>query len=192
MEFGQNGVTLSQEDVAWADSCFSKDPDTDWDSIKYALLQTLDTQNHSSYERENSPEARANMEISSSENTSDEEEQEPNRNGRSNDENTDEFWSRHKREDVFLPTYNENTRDFGVFDPEVDFVFQAFEVEEGLLSSSEDIFKTWDLGIAPREDEEEDAMVQIIKSLAWKDLFDDSLDDLVSGIAGLSLSSKSG
>ncbi|KAI3446177.1 hypothetical protein Pfo_002842 [Paulownia fortunei] len=208
IELGQGGVMLSPEDVAWADSCLSKDPDlldSGWNSLKDALLETLSAQLHSSpYDRDNSPEG-SKMEINLDKTAvsiaATSEGAEAYNDDRLNNENTDDFWSSHKMEDVFLPTYNENLRDLGASDPEVDLVFQAFELEQ----SAEDIFKIWDLDIRPEED---DLIKQLNKAIAenslepttsvsddskaWKGLQDESIDDLISGIADLALSPNSG
>lgn len=217
MELEQNPLMLSPEDVAWADSCFVKDPeisDSGWDCLKYALLETLD--DSSFYGRENSSEAANMMEIHSSEDKRDTSSSNktgvrvtvtsdgstPTSDDHSHQENADDFWSSHKMEDVFLPTYNENMRDLGVSDPELDFIFQEYKLE----LSTEDIFKTWDLDIPPEEDDD-DTMKQLTKALAensseptisvpddskaWKELQDESLDDLITGIADLKLSPNS-
>ncbi|KAG8368177.1 hypothetical protein BUALT_Bualt15G0017900 [Buddleja alternifolia] len=210
---------LSPEDVAWADSCLTKDPDSldsGWNSLKDALLQTLTVEHDSSaHEKDNSVEL-AKTEIFSSTETdniknsnktearivTNGEGAEQNSDDNSNHENTDDFWSKHSMENVFLPTYNEESRDIGALDPEMDFVFQEFELEQ----STEDIFKIWDLDIPPEED---DLIKQLNKALAenssesttpvpddsskaWKGLKDVSLGDLISGMADLSLSPNSG
>lgn len=261
------GVMLSPEDVAWADSCLSKDPDmlhAGWNSLKDALYLQHDP---SPYERQDSPE-RSNMdvvpdehicevidnqeekivdaaagegtdsgvcfqfqssrydfddtpfprlsklmEIHSSQGGNDihngeinplsiaaaSDRAEPSSVGILNHEgaDADPFWSKHKMEDIFLPTYDENLKDLGLSDSEVDFVFQEFKLQQ----STEDIFKIWDFDSAP---EENDLIKQLNKALAgnavepappfsddseaWRGLQDGSVDDLVSGIADLSLS----
>lgn len=113
----------------------------------------------------------------------------------------DGFWSKHKMQDVFLPTYDESLKDLGLSDPEpeVDFVFQEFKLE----LSTDDIFKTWDFDIPS---EENDLIKQLNKALAgnplqptppfsddseaWKGLQDRSVDDLISGLTDLTLSPK--
>lgn len=63
---------LSPEDVAWLDSCLSKDPnmlDSRWNSFKGALFEALNTQHcPSPYEREDSPE-RAKIDVVPNEDT---------------------------------------------------------------------------------------------------------------------------
>lgn len=278
LELEQDGERrISQEDIAWADSCFSKDLDfsgNGWDSFKDALLETqnyssiyekdnppeedkmeifsrgytgnthkakvkpavsfaatsdradsiqdprkrsvfesLNAQYHSSYERDGSQLVVHPLvnESSSSEDINDllnldntpvsiasmSEGAERNSDVRLNHEKTEEFWSTHRMEDVFLPTYDENLKDLGLSDPEVDFVFQEFQLEQ----STDDIFKIWDFDIPP---EENDLTKQLNKALAeissettplvsddfeaMKGLQDEALNDLISGFGNLMLS----
>lgn len=112
----------------------------------------------------------------------------------------DAFWSKHKKEDIFLPTYDESLKDLGLSE-EVDFVFEEFELQQ----PTEDIFKIWDFDIPP---EENDLIKQLQKALAgnppepaappfsddseaWKGLQDSSVDGLISGIADLTLNPHS-
>lgn len=256
------------EDVAWADSCLSKDPDmieTGWNSLKDALFEALNAQHDPSpHEIVDSSEA-ADMDIvHNTENDIDRVEEkffgdfvgsgeggdsglnspkyvsletlsgqfqsshydiaimpllkqdvleemlspvsiaatsngaEPKGDG---SEDADAFLSKHKMEDIFLPTYDESLRNLGLSDPEVDFMFQEFELEQ----STEDIFKIWDFDTPP---EENDLMKQLNKALAgnpleaappfsddsdaWNVLQDRSVDDLISGIADLTLNPISG
>lgn len=246
VELGQDGERrLSHEDIAWADSCLSKDLDfseSGWDSFKDALLETLDAQNYSSpYERDN-PLVEDKMEIFPSGNTGNVHKVKV-KNGVSfaaSSEGTDksqlvlqplvkeglssenikdlldldntpvsiastsegaehqtgDFWSTHKMEDVFLPTYDENLKDLGISDPDVDFVFQEFQLEQ----STEDIFKIWEFDI-PSEDD--DLTEQLNKALgeisletttsvsddseAMKGLQGEALNDLIYGIGNLTL-----
>ncbi|CAA0827682.1 Unknown protein [Striga hermonthica] len=168
----------SPEDVAWADSCLSKDSDvsdSDWNlnALKEALLET------------STPQYKPSL----------------------NEENTDDFWSSHKVEDIFLPTYNEDSRDLELSDDETGFVYQTYELDQ----PTKDIFKVWDLDLPPEDDDDDDDLVkQLNKALgensldskspisddnvtkAWKDLPGESLDDLISGIADLALNPSSG
>ncbi|KAI3447994.1 hypothetical protein Pfo_004659 [Paulownia fortunei] len=210
---------LSPEDVAWADSCLTKDPevlDSGWDSMKDALLETLSTQSNSSAHEKDKFSEGPKMEIfPSGEETGDvhnlvksdistadsSEGAEPSSGDQLTYEKTDDFWSRHNMEDVFLPSYSDSLIDLGTSDPEVDLVVQAFQMDQ----STEDIFKVWDLDIPPEED---DLIKQLKKALvesslepttsvsdhseAWKGLNDESLDDIISGIADLSLSPNLG
>ncbi|KAL6545983.1 hypothetical protein OROGR_009857 [Orobanche gracilis] len=213
----------SQEDVDWADSCLSKEPDTldnDWNlnSLQAALLETRTPQNNSSPTRRDDSIQQRKMEIFSKVNKADGRtlgetaidnttgttsfvaEQLKSDDDHLNHENTDgDFWSSHKMEDVFLPTYNEGSRDLGVSDPDLNFIFQEFELNQ----SAEDIFKIWDLDIPSEEDD--DLVKQLNKALSednsdpissvsgdeskvLEGLQDDGeLDDLISGIADLGL-----
>lgn len=261
---------LSPEDVAWADSCLSKDPDmldSGWISLKNALFEAFDAQNDPSpYGSEDALESDS-MDFILDENTGNgihnlEEKNvgyieaagedgesslsfrfQPSLNGTVNprllkkpvsekvpsmegrdhihDSETtpisiadssdgaelkddgslnheDAFWSKHKKEDIFLPTYDESLKDLGLSDLEVDFTFEEFRLQQ----STDDIFKIWDFDIPP---EENDLTKQLHKALAgnpsepeappfpddsevWKGVQNSSVDDLISGIADLTLS----
>ncbi|KAL1554345.1 hypothetical protein AAHA92_14912 [Salvia divinorum] len=261
---------FSPEDVAWADSCLSKDPgmlDSGWNSLRDALFTAFNAQHDpSEYKSEDSPE-RANMDVVFDEDsgtvidnpggktvngiaavsegtssglssefqsplydldeipfprlskqmeihstqgrndhhklettplsiadTSDRAEASGDEISNHEDVDSDPFWSKHKMEEVFLPTYDENLKDLGLSDPEVDFVFQ----ESKLQQSTEEIFVIWDFDSTP---EENDIVKQLNKALAgnpappflddsesWIGLQDRSVDDIISGIADLSLS----
>ncbi|XP_059647599.1 uncharacterized protein LOC132293941 [Cornus florida] len=93
---------------------------------------------------------------------------------------------------AFLPRYNEDLKKTEITDDGVDFVFRLSEKEP----STDDIFRVWDLDFP---DEEDEFIKELNKALAGIPLqptlstFDDSgakeesLDDLISGIAELSL-----
>lgn len=99
--------------------------------------------------------------------------------------------------DPFLPTYKEGER--GSVSPDLGLDLDPFAVEIEPLS--DDIFKVWDLGVP---DEEDELITQLKKALAetssasmpstiddsgtWED---ESLDNLIAGVADLSLDSKS-
>lgn len=204
---------LSPEDVAWADSCLATDTlENGWDSLQDALLEALSAQSISSVsEKDNSYEEVIMRFSASTEETvqtdylnetmtntpGSSKRDETDSNGESKDENPDDFWSRHKVNDVFLPTYNEDLKDLGLSDPDMDFTFQASEPEQ----TASDIFKVWDLNFPPLE--EDDLFKQMDKPIAqsssgplssanddaqaMKDLKDLSVDDLISGIADLTL-----
>lgn len=208
----QSGSVFLPEDVTWADSCLSKDPlmlENGWNSLKDALLETLGSEPDSSA-RAKDNDTPEGAEIGTFPYTSSEDignthdsviatisTASSDKVSELNTENTDNFWSRTDVKNVFLPTYNENSKDLGGSNPEVDFVFKEPELEQ----STEDIFKVWDLDIPPEEDE---LIKQLNKALAestlepepsipddseqWKCLKDKSLDALISGIADLSLS----
>ncbi|XP_073156465.1 uncharacterized protein [Henckelia pumila] len=215
VDFGQSGTVHSPEDVAWADSCLTKDPDAlenGWNSLRCALFETSVSQpDSSSHETDNFPVSDKMDVISSSERTGDAKNlekatidvasngkaSEPSSSDSSNSENTDGFWSRHNLDDVFLPTYNENLRDLGTSDAEVDMVLQTLKLDQ----PTDDIFKIWDLDIQPEED---DLIKQLNAALAgsslepnpsvsdefkaWKSLKDAPLEDLIYRINELSLS----
>ncbi|KAL0454129.1 UNVERIFIED_CONTAM: hypothetical protein Slati_0752100 [Sesamum latifolium] len=216
----QDAEMLSAEDVAWADSCLTKDPevlDNGWDSMKEALLETLSVEHDSSAHEEDEFSEQPKMETFSSieltddinnsskpdvSTTASNGEAEPSSGDQSTQEETDDFWSRHKMEDVFLPSYNESFRNLGTSDTKEDLFVQELQLD----LSTEDIFKVWDLNIPPEDDD--DLTKRLHKALeqsssepttsvsdhskAWKGLNDDdSLDDLISGIADLSLSPTS-
>nr|GMD50436.1 uncharacterized protein LOC109154002 [Ipomoea batatas]GME06486.1 uncharacterized protein LOC109154002 [Ipomoea batatas]GME10467.1 uncharacterized protein LOC109154002 [Ipomoea batatas] len=111
-------------------------------------------------------------------------------------ESTNTFSSKFDSENVFLPTYNENQRIFVTDDPE-DSNFPAF-LED---LPAENIFKVWELDIP---DEEDELIGKVKKAIAQRSLQpvasvsedspssrgwnDQSLDDIISGIADMSLS----
>lgn len=215
VDFGQGVTVHSHEDVAWADSCLTKDPEAlenGWNSLRCALLETsVSLPDSSAHETDNFPESDKMEVFSSTEGTGDVKNlekatidvasngkaSEPSSSDSSSGENTGGFWSRHNLDDVFLPTYNENLRDLGTSDSEVDMVLQTFKLDQ----PTDDIFKIWDLDIPPDEDD-------LIKHLneafagsslepnpsvsdefkAWKSMKDAPLEDLISGINELSLS----
>ncbi|CAI9769066.1 unnamed protein product [Fraxinus pennsylvanica] len=213
-EIEESESVFSPEDVAWADSCLSKDPlmfENSWNSLKDALLETLESEPDSSAKAKDNvtPEgaeigAFPFTSIEDSGNTHDSDTAtistaSSDKVPELNTGNTDDFWSKNDMKYVFLPTYNENLKDLGNSNPEVKFIFKESELEE----STEDIFKVWDLDIPPLEDE---LIKQLNKALAestlepepsipddseqWKCSKDKSLDALISGIADLSLSSS--
>ncbi|KAL3814087.1 hypothetical protein ACJIZ3_015355 [Penstemon smallii] len=190
-----DGSVLTAEDIAWADSLLTKDPeplDSGWNSFKDALFESINAQNDSSTSEndmiENPSSIVETVDLQDLDNT---EAEEPKNERSLNFENADDFWSKYKKEDVFLPTYNEYLLDLESTDTSVDSVPLTYEL------STEDIFKIWDLEIPP--DEEDDLVKQFNKVLAGnavepdatkilKELKDVSLDDLVAGISDLSLS----
>ncbi|KAK4424103.1 hypothetical protein Salat_1603700 [Sesamum alatum] len=202
----------SAEDVAWADSCLTKDPevlDNGWDSMKEALLETLSVQHYSSAHEEDKFSEQPKMETSSSSEMTDDVsttasngEAEPSNSDQSTNEKTDDFWSRHNMEDVFLPTYSESFSNVETSDTNEDLFVQELQMD----LSTDDIFKVWDLNVSPEEDD--NLTKQLHKALeqssseattsvsdhseAWKGSHDESVDDLISGIADLSLSPTSG
>ncbi|KAL0348450.1 UNVERIFIED_CONTAM: hypothetical protein Sangu_1072800 [Sesamum angustifolium] len=177
----QDGEMLSAEDVAWADSCLTKDPevlDNGWDSMKEALLETLSVQHDSSAHEEDKFSEQPKMETSSS------------------IELTDDI-NNSSKPDVSTTASNGKQNQAAE-----DLFVQELQLD----LSTEDIFKVWDLNIPPEDDD--DLTKRLHKALeqnssepttsvsdhskAWKGLNgDESLDDLISGIADLSLSPTS-
>lgn len=107
----------------------------------------------------------------------------------------------------FLPTYNEDLRPNKTFDLGLDLDSETYEMDE----ASENIFKFWDMGYATDESEqasesifkvwdldipsEEGELVKelkkaLSKNSLRKDMKEESLDDLIAGIADLSLNKK--
>ena len=100
----------------------------------------------------------------------------------------------------FLPTYTEGLKESGRTESMLDLGSSAYDVEP----STEDIFRVWDLDI-PAEDGE--LVKQLNKALtdnsfesipstlndsgAWKDLEEQSVDNLIAGISDLSLHGNS-
>ncbi|XP_021738722.1 uncharacterized protein LOC110705178 [Chenopodium quinoa] len=166
--------SLSLEDVAWADSCLNKDvddSDTDWSSIKDALLEIISAQ----------PEPPATSVVQSSMQLSADEIPQFRENlismdfGAGSDEDEDlidgdfgeiesidlseddedDFVTRNKRGrvrgkvlNVFRPNYSEDVKAENL-DSDLNSSLTTFEVNTSL----EDIFKVWDLGISDEQDE---------------------------------------
>lgn len=210
----QSGDVLSPEDLAWADSCLIKDSeisDSDWDSLKKAFLQILTSQ-RDSYEfsaaGRNGFEEGADL----ANFHSGEEAQtppDPERNGddfvafdelvdENSDEESETVKSRTKFRYPFLPNYSE-------YPKEVEDADRWLELTSVPDPSNTDIFKIWELDSTSEEDE---LVKQLNKALAesslqpmpstfddsgkQRDLKDNSLDDLISGISDLSLNRISG
>lgn len=206
-------VALSLEDIAWADSCLSKDvgsSNTEWNSVKDALLEILispqappssamaessgqptSTNDAILQFRENVDEDLINDddvgEVKSIELSEDDEEDFMNKHGR--------VKGKTSVANVFLPNYREDMVAVQKLDSGLDMGLTTYEVEP----SSEDIFKVWDLGIC---DELDDFTKQMNKALSeiphqnqstdddstsWKDSMNVSVDDLIAGFGGLSL-----
>ncbi|KDP27643.1 hypothetical protein JCGZ_19648 [Jatropha curcas] len=102
-------------------------------------------------------------------------------------------------ENAFLPNYTEdNHREMESIDSELDVGYSAYQMEP----STRDIFRVWDLGIPPEEEDElvkqlnkalSESNVQLMPSTtddsgASKDLIEESVDDLIAGLAEMSLS----
>ncbi|XP_031271711.1 uncharacterized protein LOC116130101 [Pistacia vera] len=105
--------------------------------------------------------------------------------------------------DPFLPSYKEGREIYKDGKRESETIGSGLDLDPSAVELeplSEDIFKVWDLGVSA---EEEELFTQLNKALSentfqstssafddsgsWKDLKDDSLDNLIAGIADLSL-----
>ncbi|CAN4112452.1 unnamed protein product [Withania somnifera] len=206
----ESADVVSSEDVAWADSCLVSDlaiSDRGMDSLKHALLDTFPSKTiFSSVMRDDSPQESRVFptieEIGISgivDNTiydvSPTNEQDANTTHHLiNNKDTDNFMSRINSENEFLPISNEDLRLVEASDSEVDSQFAKL-VEEEL---NDDIFKVWELDI---QDEEDELVKQLYEALGGSSLdfspsasenllvMDDKLlDDIISGLDGLSLS----
>ncbi|XP_007042029.2 PREDICTED: uncharacterized protein LOC18607691 [Theobroma cacao] len=104
------------------------------------------------------------------------------------------------RGDPFLPTYNEDERRGEAIDLGLELSLSADETNSSMV----DIFRVWDLDIPA----EEDGLIKQLNkaiaetsfqsmpstfedSMAWKDLKDEPLDNLIASIADLSLNKSS-
>ncbi|XVE93728.1 hypothetical protein REPUB_Repub01dG0219100 [Reevesia pubescens] len=106
------------------------------------------------------------------------------------------------RGDPFLPTYNEDERKGEA----IDIGLQLSSSADEMNSSTVDIFRVWDLEIPAEEDD----LIKLLNkavaetetsfesmpsafddSTVWKYLKDEPLDNLIAGIADLSLNTKS-
>lgn len=216
LESNQNGGLLSPEDVAWADSClvkYSEIFDDDWSSVKGALLEILGLQpesHDSSAPGSDVSLGETDMEIlpsngarivQSSVGTDDDDFVPINKETETNNDGSQLFQgdlSETSLRDAFLPHYKEDDdqRMSKPVDSGFEMGFPAYEMEP----STEDIFKVWDLGIPSEEDELvkqlnnalSESSIQSMPSVsddsgAWKNLKDESLDNLIAGIADLSL-----
>ncbi|KAK2665441.1 hypothetical protein Ddye_004015 [Dipteronia dyeriana] len=221
---GQIGDALSPEDLAWVDSCLIKDSeilDSNWNALKGALLQIVDSNPESlSYSAamiESSPEG-TDMEILPS-NDETETAELP---GRNDDDEVVSFSLKSGKikerfqinkkivsqllynddpaetsvMDPFLPSFNDGERVSEVFDSGLNSDLLAIEMEP----LSEDIFKVWDVVVPSEKDELVKAIVDTSSqsiSPAFGDpagewnLNDESLDNLVIAIADLSLDQNS-
>lgn len=204
----ESGDVLSPEDVAWADSCLIGDLailDQGMDSLKHVLLDTFPSETiFSAVMRDDSPQdtrISPTIEEAGISGIADDtiydffptNEQEGDTSRLINYKDTDTFWSGINLENVFSPTYNEDTRLVEASDSEVDSEFPTF-VEDYL---DDHIFKVWDLDIP---DEEDGLVKQLNKALVEslvdstppasenaEVLVDKLLDDVISGLDDLSL-----
>ncbi|CDO96992.1 unnamed protein product [Coffea canephora] len=195
---------VSPEDVAWADSCLIKDEisENGCNSHQDTLITRLGSKSNSSTaiwedispydtDMETSQILDARVDDIS---LSDLEAQ--NFSGdRLIDENNNISMSTFNLNNVFLPTYNEKLRDLGTKESE-DFKFPGL-VPEQLTG---DIFKVWNLEMPTEEDEFVKQLKKAISESSLeltppvsdeaerlKRLEDGDIDDIISGIADLSL-----
>lgn len=189
----QSGDVLSPEDIAWADSCLVKDPessDSSWNSFKDALLDILSPQpvpldysaaGVNSFVRNDmetlpsSVDVEADNDIIPSHEDAerrDEEKDVP------ENQKTDAFYR-----NAFLPNYNDELKESRNIDIGLDPVHEAHAMEP----STDDIFKVWDLNIPDEEDE----FIKMLKRETAESPLE-SVDDLIAGIADLALTNKSG
>lgn len=105
----------------------------------------------------------------------------------------------------FLPTYNEDLRPNKTFDLGLDLDSATYEMDQENIfkvwdmgyatdeseQASESIFKVWDLDIPSEEGElVKELKKALSKNSLRKDMKEESLDDLIAGIADLSLNKK--
>ncbi|KAK7342702.1 hypothetical protein VNO80_25658 [Phaseolus coccineus] len=207
---------LSQEDLAWADSCLVKDSgisETDWVPLRSALLEIISS---------DSQFFRRDTEIPphciSSESITVELNQQPSTSdGRRISESSstynvnplrvavetstdeipdDETGANLPSFNPFLPTYDENLEEKKTIDFGLDLDSSSYEMEQ----LADNIFKIWDLDIPSEEGELVNQLEKALSdnsfqtvpsssddSVKWMDMKDSSLDDLVAEIADLSL-----
>ncbi|CAJ1978573.1 unnamed protein product [Sphenostylis stenocarpa] len=211
----QNEV-LSPEDLAWADSCLVKDSDiseTDWVPLENALLEIISSQSQSfSIEEEDGeippyPTSSENITVELNQQSSTSDGRRISESSSTYDVNPLRVAVESSADDIpdeettdtlpsvnpFLPTYNENLKENETIDF-VDLDSSSYEMEH----LAENIFKIWDIDIPSEEGE---LVKQLDKALSENSFqtvpssFNDSgklmdmnsLDDLVAGIADLSL-----
>lgn len=220
IESNQRGEVLSPEEDAWVDSCLIKDTeisDGSWDSLKDALLEIVSSQpklfNSSAAVGEGFPEG-TDVEILPSWEQAETVQfqrrtddviplvsQEEERDGDSIPVTLKKnSWALSFEGNPFLPTYTESLKESASIAPKLDLGSPACEME----LSTEDIFRVWDLNI-PAEDDElgkqlDKALVEsslestpsaFNDSGVWKDLEENSLENIVACLADLSLTQYS-
>ncbi|KAK8508997.1 hypothetical protein V6N13_130742 [Hibiscus sabdariffa] len=228
LESTQQGEKLSDEDLAWVNSCLVSDTEileSNWTSFKDVLLEIIGDQPETLHPTVTGSNGNlGGTEISIV--PSIEEEEAANYLGRTDDnlliipvnganvgnipikrrtgtkqQYLQEDSSETVRGDPFRPTYKEEERK----DNAVDLGIQSILSAEEMNSSTADIFRVWDLDIP---DEEDDLIKELNKvaakatpsfesmplafesSTAWKDLEDEPLDNIIAGIADLSLNTR--
>lgn len=220
MKSNQSEV-LSAEDIAWADSCLVKDPENsngNWDSLKDALLEIFSSQpesfNASASVSDGFPEG-TDVELL----PSNEEEENVQFQGITENDlvlideeaktDGDDFPIKFKNNSLqslafegnpFLPTYMEGLKEIKGIESKLGLGSSTYEMEP----STEDIFRVWDLDIPAEEDELDKQLNKVLAegsfesipstsndSSAWKYLEEEPLDNLIAGMADLSLSQNS-
>jgi hypothetical protein len=220
MKSNQSEV-LSAEDIAWADSCLVKDPENsndNWDSLKDALLEIFSSQpeslNASASVSDGFPEG-TDVELL----PSNEEKENVQFQGRTENDlvlideeaktDGDGFPIKLKNNSLqslafegnpFLPTYMEGLKEIKGIESKLGLGSSTYEMEP----STEDIFRVWDLDIPAEEDELDIQLNKVLAegsfesipstsndSSAWKDLEEEPLDNLIAGMADLSLNQNS-
>ncbi|CAM8907104.1 unnamed protein product [Rhodiola kirilowii] len=213
LDVRQMEQALSSEDLAWVDSCLVPDSDVpsvgSWDLVRDALLDVLSSQTVTNFESSDSGIPLSPVErvqhVDEETNGLFEEELE---------EKTDEIGDLVKElqfGNAFLPTYKEGVNESRTVEDEDNLGFVLDEDETEL--SVDEIFKVWELELPS---EESDFVTQLNKALKsvgfkpsnpfgtsyetfplsvddvamakWEDIKDESLDNLIAGIADLSLS----
>ncbi|KAF8020570.1 hypothetical protein BT93_G1105 [Corymbia citriodora subsp. variegata] len=207
----QNEDLLSSEDIAWIDSCLIKDPEileSSWDSLKDALLGVLDSQpdfiNHSLMESDDSLIEDDAEILTPSKISVYKRNESPGRTvedlismDKKEVRTVEDLISMDKEEtDGESTPFGDNPSLQGSLRNAFQPNFQEFpeertnddsglnvEAPETELSSAE-IFKVWDLDVP---DEEDNFAKELNKALAGSSMEDDILQNLVAGIADLSL-----
>ncbi|CAM8904365.1 unnamed protein product [Rhodiola kirilowii] len=213
LDVRQMEQALSSEDLAWVDSCLVPDSDVpsvgSWDLVRDALLDVLSSQHVTNFDSSDSGIPLSPVEpvqhVDEETNGLFEEELE---------EKTDEIGDLVKElqfGNAFLPTYKEGVNESRTVEDEDNLGFVLDEDETEL--SVDEIFKVWELELPS---EESDFVTQLNKALKsvgfkssnpfgtsyetfplsaddvamakWEDIKDESLDNLIAGIADLSLS----
>ncbi|XP_030531904.1 uncharacterized protein LOC115741981 isoform X2 [Rhodamnia argentea] len=217
MDSKQSNDPLSAEDMAWIDSCLIKDPEileSSWDSLKDALLGVLDSQpdfiNYSSMESDDSLIEDDNQILTPSNISVYKRTESPGRTvedliSMDKEETDDESTPFGDSPSLHCSLRNAFQPNFQEFPEErtTDDSGLNVEAHETELSSAE-IFKVWDLDVPDEEDDFakelnkaisgssiQPSPSQLESSIAQKDSKDDILENLVAGIADLSLEQDS-
>lgn len=200
----QNDV-LSSEDLAWVDSCLNKEDydisESDWIPLRDALLDIISSQSQSfdidgGEDIETLPDCdKSSIELNQESSTSDAERlRNPysahpvNPLSLAAETSDDEILDiKNSGTFPFLPTYNEDLKQNESFDLGFNLDSATYEIQH----ASENIFKIWDFDIPSEEGE----LVKQLKKALSENSFptapnfgkESSVDDLITGIADLSL-----